>query len=193
MLMERGREQARAWDEARIMAQADEAASSVLAATLPLMKAPPVDLGAVCRWLGFDVYARSCDAFGAVCVVRADRRILMVNAAMSRARARFSIAHELGHVLLGHSTGTVALALRDGWQERQADRFAATLLMPQDLLEGEPSHELGALSRRYCVSREAMGRRLRSLRIPVVVAPMRLGHRDARGRSAIAHGASCPD
>lgn len=148
-----------------LMAKADSAAERLLRATLPLMgEVPPVDLGTVCRWLGFEVYSRPCDAFGAICVLKGQKRILMVNTSANRGRARFSIAHELGHVLLGHRSGPGMSGLRDSWRESQADRFAAALLMPFSLLMQEAGEAVGSLSRRYGVSREAMRLRLRALR-----------------------------
>ena len=50
----------------------------------------------------------------------------------------------------------------DERQERQADCFAAELLMPASLLSAEKSG-MTALCRRYRVSRQAMTFRLRSL------------------------------
>ena len=154
---------------------AHSAAAALLRATLPLMKkVPPVDLGVVCDHLGIEVYSHPCGAFGAVCVWKGQRRILMVNASMNLGRARFSIAHELGHVLLGHrfehgrNAGPGLPVPRIAWQERQADRFAVELLMPASLLAGEPRAQGGdcgvaELSRRYKVSAQAMRIRLEAL------------------------------
>jgi Zn-dependent peptidase ImmA (M78 family) len=66
-------------------------------------------------------------------------------------RARFSIAHEIGHLNLHSSLGSVFC--RDSDQSRfelQANRFAAALLMPAtDLVElvAEETSALGAFSR----------------------------------------------
>lgn len=75
----------------------DDAVRSLLDATLPLMQAPPVNLGVICRWLGIEVYAQPCRAFGALFLLREGRGVLLVNSSLPQGRARFSIAHELGH------------------------------------------------------------------------------------------------
>lgn len=61
-----------------------------------------------------------------------------------RRRARFTIAHEIGHVALGHqgihyrgTTDTQArkLSRRVGKDEREAHRFAAAFLVPAHLID----------------------------------------------------------
>lgn len=91
------------------------------------------------------------------------------------ARQRFTAAHELGHVLLGHhDTFHVDLDRSDGFppdynwrQERSANDFAAALLMPAPLLRRDVETTLGAsareLARRYEVSEQAMSIRLSTL------------------------------
>ena len=69
-----------------------------------------------------------------------DRAIITVDAATSPARQRFSIAHELGHwhhhrgrLLTCHAADQVDPACL-GDAERQADRYAASLLMPEFMM-----------------------------------------------------------
>ena len=112
----------------------DDAVRSLLDATLPLMQAPPVNLGVICRWLGIEVYAQPCRAFGALFLLRGGRGVLLVNSSLPQGRARFSIAHELGHLLLRHNPLGRIGEPRDPDQERQADRFASELLMPESLM-----------------------------------------------------------
>ena len=142
----------------------DDAVQSLLDATLPLMQAPPVNLGVICRWLGIEVYAQPCHAFGALFLLREGRGVLLVNSSLPQGRARFSIAHELGHLLLRHNPLGRIGEPRDPDQERQADRFASELLMPESLLR-EDCEKLPfeALCRRYRVSRQAMRIRLESM------------------------------
>ena len=142
----------------------DDAVRSLLDATLPLMQAPPVNLGVICRWLGIEVYAQPCRAFGALFLLREGRGVLLVNSSLPQGRARFSIAHELGHLLLRHNPLGRIGEPRDPDQERQADRFASELLMPESLLR-EDCDKLSfeALCRRYRVSRQAMRIRLENV------------------------------
>ena len=142
----------------------DDAVRSLLDATLPLMQAPPVNLGVICRWLGIEVYAQPCRAFGALFLLRGGRGVLLVNSSLPQGRARFSIAHELGHLLLRHNPLGRIGEPRDPDQERQADRFASELLMPESLLR-EDCEKLPfeVLCRRYRVSHQAMRIRLESV------------------------------
>jgi Zn-dependent peptidase ImmA (M78 family) len=75
-------------------------------------------------------------------------------------RKRFTIAHELGHFLLKHLIKEHEINLYDkDPQEKEANAFAAELLMPTDFIKpdfkGKPNIEL--LSMKYLVSREAIG------------------------------------
>lgn len=85
-------------------------------------------------------------------------------------RQRFTVAHELGHYALGHDD-----APRDSGnfpasgdpRERQANRFAAELLMPgallTQLLQDGMAANVQALAQRFGVSQDAMGYRLINL------------------------------
>lgn len=150
----------------------DDVVRSLLDATLPLMQAPPVNLGVICEWLGIEVYTQPCHSFGALFIVREGKGILLVNSAMAQGRARFSIAHELGHLLLRHDPVGRIGDPRDPVQERQADRFASELLMPASLLRHDrDSLSLSTLCRRYRVSQQAM--RIRLERLGCEPVPMR--------------------
>lgn len=149
------------WDG--LLGPVREAAASLLRSTMPRMSAPPVSLSVICDYLDIQVYAQPCDAFGALLAEVRGRRILMVNTAIPLVRARFSIAHELGHALLGHRSALERPSLSDERQERQADLFAAELLMPLAMVAAEAGAGPEALARRYRVSRQAMTLRLRSI------------------------------
>jgi hypothetical protein len=89
------------------------------------------------------------------------------------ARRRFTIAHELGHWCM-HRAGRERLFCRASAVdppeerperpvvEREADAFAAALLMPAQLMQREYKHdrEFERLCERFEVSGSAMGRRL---------------------------------
>jgi Zn-dependent peptidase ImmA (M78 family)/DNA-binding XRE family transcriptional regulator len=97
-------------------------------------------------------------------------------------RQRFTAAHELGHVLLGHhDTFHVDLDRSDGFpsdynwrQERSANDFAAALLMPAPLLRRDLENTLDPnprkLARHYEVSEQAMSIRLSVLGLRMVAA-----------------------
>jgi hypothetical protein len=70
----------------------------------------------------------------------------------------FTLAHELGHICIGshqplitgsrpHYSGEGFLSASKGWEERQADHFAASFLMPEkpcrDFVDGMPDEDAG--------------------------------------------------
>ncbi|MCX6373029.1 MAG: ImmA/IrrE family metallo-endopeptidase [Actinobacteria bacterium] len=85
-------------------------------------------------------------------------------------RRRFTIAHEIGHFVLHEERcrpvhyGSVAEAGRA--EEREADAFAAELLMPEPLVREavrEHGPDVNRLADRFEVGRKAMQARLREL------------------------------
>lgn len=113
--------------------------------------------------------------------------VIGVNARHPKVRQRFTIAHELGHLLLHPQTPVhvdkKCLPVRfrdqksatgDDAAEVEANQFAAALLMPEDMVladllqhEGEAFDEedLRRLAERYEVSVAAMTIRLSALRL----------------------------
>lgn len=84
--------------------------------------------------------------------------LFVLNAHAPGDRFRFSLAHELGHIVMHPEPGTTAV------QERQADEFAAELLMPATDVGGEfgrglTLERLLALKHRWGVSMAALARR----------------------------------
>ena len=136
----------------------------MLDSTMHLMKAPPVNLSIICDHLGIEVYAMPCDAFGAICSGTGDIKFLTVNGKLPQGRFRFSIAHELGHILLNHEPLKHILERRKPDIERQADYFAAELLLPEPLLRGDcAAYNVPELTKRYKVSRQSLELRLNGL------------------------------
>jgi len=115
--------------------------------------------------------------------------IIGVNSEHAKTRQRFTIAHELGHLLLHndeefHIDEKRPLARRDevssqavDWREIEANQFAAELLMPKNLVfesvtalveeDDDVSIEeaIEKLARAYQVSQLAMTHRLTNLKI----------------------------
>jgi Zn-dependent peptidase ImmA (M78 family) len=101
--------------------------------------------------------------------------IIGVNQNHHPVRRRFTIAHELGHFLLGHGLGDVAQEeiIDDSFdkshpQEREANQFAASLLMPSDLIKKEIKKngmDVETLSKTFGVSKQAITIRLLDLKL----------------------------
>jgi Zn-dependent peptidase ImmA (M78 family) len=115
-------------------------------------------------------------------LIRKDGRALIgVSTTESLVRQRFTIAHELGHFFL-HPNKDAFVDYRDNKKgvmrtprEREANMFAAALLMPRHLLlkdvrsvgrNGFSEEEVVMLAKRYDVSEDAMRFRLMNVRIP---------------------------
>ncbi len=119
----------------------------------------------------------------AVLLKEKGQAIIAVNAAHSEGRQRFSIAHELGHLIL-HSTNEHLTVEKRGERElftradgvrnldeMEANEFAAVLLMPEDLIredfekyfERDSDEIISKLAERYQVSQAALTYRLKNL------------------------------
>ena len=119
-----------------------------------------------------------------------DEVVIGVNRDRAAVRRRFTIAHELGHLRLHeqrqiHVDRGFRVRLRSGvssegtdWDEMEANRFAAELLMPIDFLRNDlerqefdlaDDNELRSLARRYGVSTQALAIRLNGLGYSVEV------------------------
>lgn len=166
------------------MSRAERAAQQVLSAYWP--GTFPVDPQGLAQAMGVEVFAESlifdigaplklADGSSGL-YEQADGHAprIYYNSDEAAVRQRFTLAHELGHHVLGHGT-----AFRDNPQtfnvynrapqEVEANAFAAALLMPHryvwaDFMAGRAS-DIASVAKRYGVSQMAMVYRLRNLGI----------------------------
>ena len=101
----------------------------------------PINIVALCKQLGIEVkyYIPSDDSDGE-CTIAEGVPYILVNKNCSTQRKRFTVTHELGHVLLGH-VGKYQLVNRepsptDNAIEQEANVFASRLLAPACVLWG---------------------------------------------------------
>lgn len=91
---------------------------------------------------------------------------IIYNDGRSVVRKRFSVAHELGHLYLGHLHGNSSSDLNtENFDEIEANAFAAQLLMPPSLLRKDIKAGIKnpeVLAKRYNVSIDAMWLQLRN-------------------------------
>ena len=156
----------------------------------------PVDLGRVASALGVRVHDEEFeDQVSGVLIVKGTERHIMVNKAHHSNRRRFSIAHELGHLSLHdnqadqvfidhqirvyHRVGEASSAvytqpgaMTDPKQEREANMFAAALLMPEPLVKRAAlerdmwdEFDVATLAKAFGVSEQAMSIRLQQLNV----------------------------
>ncbi len=132
----------------------------------------PVSLRDVVSALNLELVGKTREPFTSEAALEpmGDGRAIVLNGDGVAGRRRFTIAHEIGHFVLHPERcrpergGAVNEAGR--LEEREADSFAAELLMPEHLVrEAVREHGLDAtrLADRFEVSRKAMLTRLRSL------------------------------
>lgn len=100
---------------------------------------------------------------GLTTITDSDRKIIFINNQMPNDRIRFSMAHELGHLVM--HLGNPPCSSDDA--ERQADEFASEFLMPEEeirpMLLNVNIQTLGMLKRKWRVSMHALVRRAKDL------------------------------
>ncbi len=94
----------------------------------------PVDLSVISKEMSAEICKTTElpeDILGSARLSNGGIWIIFVNINQIYSRQRFTIAHEIGHIALKHRCADYHLmAISDGRQERQANVFAAELLMP---------------------------------------------------------------
>jgi len=143
----------------------------------PFMSSTPTDVLGAARALGLEVYATRLPS-GVSGMISKDSSfgtrtgfVIFVDEQESPVRQRFTAAHEIGHYI--HHRELIGSKLEDNymlraeglsnWQEAEANRFAADLLMPRDLITDAMDRGITSveqLAQHFRVSRVAMGIRL---------------------------------
>lgn len=131
----------------------------------------PTDLKVICESLGLEyVELDDPDELDGAVLVLNGTRVAMINKAKPFVRARFTLAHELGHILLNHDKrdfydpeatrelGEDAPENVKPAKEREADAFASELLIPMEQLKKYQSElkNLDKLAGIFQVSKPAM-------------------------------------
>lgn len=169
-----------------------EVEATNLLAKFKLNNKLPIRVESVAKSLRIEIkHERFDDDLSGVLVKEGTRSVIGVNSSHAITRQRFTIAHELGHHVLGHEgevfvdktlRSQAMVIRRDGMSslgidevEVQANRFAAELLMPKGLVAEQVAKSLGkkskltpdelvqALARTFQVSQQAMEYRLTNL------------------------------
>lgn len=163
----------------------DEAELFAHKAWKTLKLVPPADLDRVAERLGIEVCEREFvgEIDGVYLRLPDAPPVIAINNSYTKppARRRFTLAHEIGHHLLGHRTSPGSRLFffdtsrtRRSLVERACDRFAALLLMPEDWvrryyedLSFNRENRLRIMAERFGVSIWALRRRLRELGLQV--------------------------
>jgi Zn-dependent peptidase ImmA (M78 family) len=165
---------------------AEERAMELLAETNTVQ--PPVPIEKIAASQGAQITYAAFDGEVSGVLYRESNRVLIaVNSTHAPTRQRFTIAHEVGHLLMHKGRPVVVdrlvrvnMNLRDGTsskEEIEANAFAAELLMPRKLIASEidrflkrtrrvvPQELVDELAATFRVSPEAMSYRLENLGI----------------------------
>ena len=143
---------------------------------------PPVDVKAMANALGLTYVERRMHPDESGGIEYKDRQyIVFVNDSETEQRKRFTAAHEIAHYLLhrdilrerGHMDRLFDSAAYDNpeepltrYHEVQANKYAASLLMPKFAIRDQMAHgnnTLSGLAEKFNVSRKAMRIRLDNL------------------------------
>jgi len=110
----------------------EELAATLLSA-YDMGSTPPIDVELLARHLGVEAISRKRMLEDGRLEQQEGRALIFVRSGVGRERARFTVAHEIAHlVLAGPERDFIARrALAGDWhEERFCDQFAAALLMP---------------------------------------------------------------
>lgn len=156
--------------------------------------APPVDVDGLAKRVGARIVPETLDPeVSGVLYRRPDGVVIAVNSDHAPTRRRFTVAHELGHLLLHQGRPLIVdhvvrarINLRDHRsslaterEEIDANQFAASLLMPAEFLNDQLTKQLrhglseqqtiDALAKKFSVSPQAMEFRLTNLGLRAAV------------------------
>lgn len=132
------------------------------------IKGPPVPVVSMLKDLGVVMHeAHGVTWEGALSSDGSGLAEVWVRADSPHVRRRFTLAHELGHLML-HPTGKKFRDITTGTlmhprEEREANAFAASLLMPRDMVQSlinETEMSLSSMASMFAVSQQAMSIRL---------------------------------
>jgi Zn-dependent peptidase ImmA (M78 family) len=152
-------------------------------------KKPAIDVDKIANFLGLVVNYQPFEGqLSGMIAKRGNTAVIGVNSLQGRNRQRFTVAHEIGHFLLHdfdvHVDKSFAVyktsrnrdensSLAIDPEEIEANRFAAELLMPQNMIEEdiekrfdidiEDAASIAGLAERYEVSEQAMTFRIMNL------------------------------
>lgn len=142
---------------------------------------PPVDVHKVLQHLGINLLPYAFpDKISAILLKENNMFVVGVNENHHPNRQRFSIAHEIGHYLLGHYKDVfvdsaeitegrfdIRDTVQNKIQEQEANYFAGELLIPSEMIKRDfvKIHNVEEIAKLYKVSKEALWVRLLKLKL----------------------------
>lgn len=126
---------------------------------------PPVPVEELALWLGFQVVKLTSAPDALSALVNVKEKLIGINGKHHRHRQRFSLCHELAHILLYHPPESRCTNREISLYNAEADECAAELLMPEEMVMQWYSltKNVRELARIFDVSPEAMTRKIAEL------------------------------
>ncbi len=128
---------------------------------------PPIDVEKVAAFFGLPIvyYPNFPDSISGTIIKDEDLLAIGINENHAEVRQRFTIAHEIGHYVMGHDENKILDDTFDknSEKEKEANVFAGELLIPYHILKRDLDREVSdipSLAKRYNVSEQAMSIRL---------------------------------
>lgn len=140
------------------------------------IKQPPVDVIEIAENLGIDLryinFGEKYNQVAGYISVLQNKKTISVNKDDSRNRQSFTIAHEIGHLVLHEAElkdkPDISILLRmpiGGFEhdrlEKEANCFAANLLVPREMLDQNRNKSVDELSAIFKVSKDVIRFRMR--------------------------------
>lgn len=127
---------------------------------------PPIPVERVAEWLGYQTVMLNFVPAEFSAMVSTKEKLIGVNARHHRHRQRFSICHELAHILLKHPPESRCTRKQIAQFNVEADECASELLIPSDMLAHylRDGRSRSVLIRIFVVSEEALIRKLEVLK-----------------------------
>jgi hypothetical protein len=126
-------------------------------------RTPPIAIDALASSLGYQVVLLNSVDDACSAIVSTRDKLIGINGKHHRHRQRFSLGHEIAHIILKHPPESRCSRNEIALYNAEADECAAELLMPQALIQELliRTRKPAALARIFDVSEEAMTVRLK--------------------------------
>jgi len=131
----------------------------------------PIALEPILEALGIELGEDDFTELSGLAFKLPEIKLIVVNRLLPPERKRFTIAHELAHIVMPHKGGyQLCFPGKNPRMEKSADRFAAELLMPETLIKklweryrDNEEYRVDVMAEKFEVSKSAMAIRIRQL------------------------------
>lgn len=131
------------------------------------IKKPPIKPDIIAYGLGLDVYFLNLPQnISGILYNKSNKPMIIVNKSDYITRQRFTLAHEIGHFLLHNLKNNIHYDYsytKNSYIEKEANNFAAALLIPNFLLKRYTNFSIEELSKVFLVSKKVVEIRLKNL------------------------------